>query len=145
MRFVKVLVLLPIAIASSVATAQQRADWHQNAIANCQQKLKSGQFKKRVLFAECVNRVNAKAWDEEKTKHRDLLDHAMAQELVAAEAFDRGRATEIEYSAARAKIRSDLASEMNRRTVRSPAPTVIQQSPSLPTYCYTSGRLTTCF
>jgi hypothetical protein len=39
---------------------QQRADWHATAIANCQQKLKSGQFRKRVLFAECVNRVNAK-------------------------------------------------------------------------------------
>jgi hypothetical protein len=39
------------------------------------------------------------AWDEDKTRHRDMLDHAMAQELVAADAFDRGLATEIEYSA----------------------------------------------
>jgi hypothetical protein len=140
MRFLMAGAALAVMLSSTVA---EGSDWHPKAIASCEAKLKSGQFIKRVEFAACVNGANIRAWNEDRTPHRDILNNATAQELVAAEAFDRGRMTEIEYAAARARIKTEIASEFGKREKRDD-PIVIQQS-RRPINCFAINNwMTTC-
>lgn len=144
MRFMKVLGILVIGVLGCpLAKAQEDRHWHTKAIFACEDKMNSGHFKRRLDFAHCVNAANARAWKEDRTPHLDLLNHAMAQELVAAEAFDRGRLTEIQYAAARAKIKTELAGSFDARDRRD-NPVVIQQ-PRRSFSCYTFGAVTNCY
>jgi len=136
--------LVFIALSASNAPAQDSRAAHAAEIEACKSRLASGAFRKRMDFAHCVNRVNRKWWGENNV---DVLDYAASRELVAAQQFDAGRLTEVEYFSARAKIKTDLRSEIARRDAAATPTTVFVAPPAPrgPVNCYPIGRSFTCF
>lgn len=143
LRITIVILLLGVAPARS----EDAGAIHAREIASCKDKLFSGQFRTRTAFARCNNAANVKGWNGD----RDLLDYAVARELVAAQKFDEGGMSEEEYAAERAKIKSELITSMQTREANTAAmerPRVIVSPPQKTFWsCYTSGsgRTTNCF
>mgnify|MGYP007078515744 CR=1 FL=1 len=129
-------ILLVLSAAPAMADADSR---HEREIASCKRKLASGVFKKRMEFAACVNLANGRWWTSTRAAHFDLFESAAAQELVAAQRFDAGRITEVEYQAARAKIKADLMTAIDARA----ASEAIATAPRSFT-CFNTGFVTHC-
>jgi hypothetical protein len=135
-----------LAAGASNASAQDSRTLHSNDITSCKSRLASGELRSRVAFAQCVNRVNKKWWIADRAAHFDVLEYAASRELVAAQQFDAGKLTEIEYQSYRAKIKTDLRSEIARRDAAA-TPPVVHVTPQYraPVNCYPAGRTVTCF
>jgi hypothetical protein len=136
-----IIFLLFLVTTAQIAAAQDdKVATHTRELAACNRKLDAGQFKRRIEYAVCLNLANAKMWAG--TPHWDLFENAAARDLAAAEAFDQGRMTEIQYRAVRAKIKSDLISEAHRRDAYRAA---IRPPPQGPITCFTFGQVTNCY
>lgn len=143
LRFSRIAVVF-IAFFASNASAQDKRAAHAADMQVCKSRLAQGAFKTRMDFAHCLNRVNRKWWGE---NNEDVLEYAASRELVAAQQFDAGRLTEVEYLSARAKIKTDLRSEIARRDAAA-TPTTVYVAPPAPrgpVNCYPIGRSFTCF
>ena len=151
-RLIRYAVFLLAVSALPAAGQDEIGIRHQKGIDGCKSKLAAGQFPRRVAFAVCVNRVNAKAWTDARLLNRDLLEHAAAQELVAAQKFDRREMTEFEYAAARTRIKAELKTGVDQRVtnhaLRQPQPMPMPMpAPSYrgPVTCMATGRMVTCY
>ena len=144
LRLTAFLLLLTPAVAENDAAAIRAQ--HDKEIAACDRKLDAEQFKRRIEFQACLGRANAKIWA--RTPHWDLFLTADARDFALAEQFDKGGMTEAQYRAARARIRSDLLTEVAQRdayrAIAQPPP-YRPPPPQGPIHCYTTGRTTTCY
>jgi hypothetical protein len=116
---------------------------HTQAIADCTAGLHSKRFTKRIEYAQCLKTANLYWWREAKAPHIELVEYAAARDIVLAERFDKGRMSEAEYDAERAKIKADLFSEMERRGTNA-ALVDAARAASAPISCTTLGATTTC-
>jgi hypothetical protein len=139
--FLRISVAL-LALSACAAQAEDNRMAHSRDIEAC----KNARHATRVAFAECINRVNKKWWIANGDRHFDVLEYAQARELVAAQQRDSGRITELEYLAERAKIKTDLKSELVKRDAAA-TPPVVNVNPQYraPVNCYPAGRSVTCF
>lgn len=140
MRYAAIILL----VGSSLAFAGESADTirvqHETDLAACNRQFKAGKFKLRVEFQACLGKANAKVWAH--TPHWDLFLTANARDFALAERFDMGGMTEAQYRALRAKIKSDLLTEVAQRDAYRAVTRPQQQGPI---FCYTTGNITTCY
>ena len=133
------IIVLTICAAPAIAQTDAVRAQQEREIAACNRKLQANELRPRVEHASCVNRANAKGWA--RTPHMDLFENASARELVAAEQFDRGHLTEAEYHAARARIKSELMTDVTKRD----AYRAMARPRRGPVTCFTTGGITTCY
>jgi hypothetical protein len=113
---------------------------HKRELAACNHRFDQGKFSLRIEYQVCLGRANAKVWA--RTHHWDLFLTANARDFALAEQFDIGGMTEAQYRAARARIRSDLLTEVTQRDAYR---AVTRPPPPRSITCFTTDFITTCY